>query len=67
MAAWCQLVVDWFSPLSFFKIHNEMYNIRQEGTGQWFMESDEFKAWFHGSKKTLWCLGIRKTSGSIFL
>ena len=31
---------------------------RQEGTGQWLLNSDEFKAWLNTSKQTLFCPGI---------
>jgi Cdc6-like AAA superfamily ATPase len=33
-------------------------NQRQDGTGQWLMESDEFKTWLNGARKTLFCPGI---------
>jgi hypothetical protein len=32
---------------------------RAEGTGQWLLESTEFKAWLDGTSETLWCPGPR--------
>jgi Cdc6-like AAA superfamily ATPase len=30
----------------------------QEGTGEWFFESNEFKTWLNGTRETLFCPGI---------
>jgi hypothetical protein len=54
-------IMWWLSPLNFFRIHDDISNRRQEGTGQWLLESDEFKEWVSSSGKSILCQGIRTT------
>lgn len=54
-------IIEWLSPLNFLKTQIDVLNRRQTGTGQWLLESAEFKDWFSGSGTTLWCPGIRMT------
>ena len=56
-----QKILDWLSPLNFFATQADVYRRRQAGTGQWLLESQEFKDWLNGTKETLWCPGIRKS------
>lgn len=37
---------------------NDLISRRQEGTGEWFFESSEFKTWLNGTRETLFCPGI---------
>lgn len=37
-----QEIADWLSPLNFFATQNDVYARRQEGTGQWLLESPLF-------------------------
>ncbi|KAI9860642.1 MAG: hypothetical protein M1813_006067 [Trichoglossum hirsutum] len=53
-----QEIVAWLSSLSFSTKQNDVFNARQEDTGQWFLDSDAFKSWTEGIHKTLWCPGI---------
>jgi hypothetical protein len=55
-----QLCVDWISTMSFYSRQVDMLNRRQEGTGEWLFQSEEFKTWLTGAEKTLWCSGLRK-------
>jgi Cdc6-like AAA superfamily ATPase len=36
----------------------DLISRRQEGTGGWLLQSDEFKSWFSGTRDTLFCPGI---------
>ncbi|KAF2186397.1 hypothetical protein K469DRAFT_526817, partial [Zopfia rhizophila CBS 207.26] len=51
-------LTEWLSPLNFFVKQADVLGLRVEGTGQWLLESEQFKSWVSGSKKTLWCSGI---------
>ncbi|GMF91910.1 unnamed protein product [Aspergillus oryzae] len=37
---------------------NDHFSRRQEGTGQWLLDSDPFQQWLEQSKTTLFCQGI---------
>jgi hypothetical protein len=52
-------IVEWLSPLNFFATQDDIFSRGQKGTGQWLLESSEFRDWFSGSRKILWCPGIR--------
>jgi len=51
-------VMDWLSPTDFPAQQHDVITRRQEGTGQWFLNSPEFTDWLQGSGKTLFCPGI---------
>jgi hypothetical protein len=51
-------IMDWLSPTDFPAQQDDNFGRRQEGTGQWFVDSPEFKRWLRGSDKTLFCPGI---------
>lgn len=50
--------MEWLSPTDFSDQQHDIIARRQEGTGQWFLDSFEFKRWLQGSDKTLFCPGI---------
>lgn len=52
---------DGISPLNFKSIHSETFQNREDGTGQWFLDSKIFKDWHDGCLEVLWCPGIRET------
>ena len=54
-------IITWISPLNFSRKQNDIFARRQEGTGEWLLERDEFKNWREGTERTLWCPGIRMT------
>ncbi|KAI4236949.1 MAG: hypothetical protein L6R40_006001 [Gallowayella cf. fulva] len=60
-----QAILNWFSPLNFFKTQQDILARREEGTGQWIIESPEFQAWFHGPDRTLCCKGIPGAGKSV--
>jgi Cdc6-like AAA superfamily ATPase len=51
-------MMEWLSPTDFSTQQHDIIARRQEGTGQWFLESPEFERWLQGSNKTLFCPGI---------
>lgn len=55
-----QEILDWFSPLNFFKTQQDVFARRQEGTGQWLIDLPAFQDWLSGSERILCCPGIRK-------
>lgn len=50
--------MKWLSPTDFPAQQHDIITRRQEGTGQWFLDSPKFKRWLQGSDKTLFCPGI---------
>src|SRR6266704_3252811 len=50
--------MEWLSPTDFPALQHDIITRRQEGTGQWFLDTPEFKRWLQGSDKTLFCPGI---------
>jgi Cdc6-like AAA superfamily ATPase len=50
--------MEWLSPIDFSALQHDIVTRRQEGTGQWFLDSPKFKSWLQGSDKTLFCPGI---------
>jgi len=54
-----QAMISWLSPLNFASKQIDVISRRQEGTGEWLLEADEFKSWLSGDKGSLWCPGLR--------
>jgi hypothetical protein len=53
-----QVVLAWLSPTDFPTQQHDIISRRQEGTGQWLLDSPEFKSWLQGPHRTLFCPGI---------
>lgn len=53
-------LLDWLSPLEFFSKQNDALSRRQEGTGRWLLESNEFRRWLDIAGRVLWCPGMRE-------
>lgn len=53
-----QHILKWLTETDFAAQQNDFIRQRQPGTGQWFLESDEFQAWVKTEKQTLFCPGI---------
>lgn len=62
-----QAVISWLSPLNFSTKHNDVFNRRQNGTGRWLLEAEEFRSWLSGDKRTLWCPGLRMFTITLML
>jgi len=54
-------ILNWLSPLQPRTRHNDVRGRRQDGLGEWFLQSDEFLRWRDGKgesgKATLFCSG----------
>ncbi|KAK4078540.1 uncharacterized protein Triagg1_2871 [Trichoderma aggressivum f. europaeum] len=53
-----QAILDWLTPIDYAPQHNDFISRKQEGTGQWLLESAEFQAWVKTNGQTLFCPGI---------
>ncbi len=53
-----QRILDWITPIDYAAQQNEFISRRQEGTGQWLLDSEEFQSWLNTDKQTLFCPGI---------
>lgn len=51
-------VSHWLTPANFPAIQNDVISNRQEGTGQWLLDSTEYEAWRGAARPTLFCPGI---------
>lgn len=51
-------VMEWLSPSDFPAQQDDIISRREKGTGQWFLDSVEFKSWLEGNSKTLFCHGM---------
>jgi Cdc6-like AAA superfamily ATPase len=53
-----RIILDWLTPTDYGTQQSDFLSRRQEGTGQWLLDSDEFQRWSNGNKQTLFCPGI---------
>ncbi|KAF7305257.1 ANK-REP-REGION domain-containing protein [Mycena chlorophos] len=51
-------IMDFVSPINFLQRQQEIYKLRQKGTGNWFLEDFRFLEWKASSARLLWCSGI---------
>jgi hypothetical protein len=51
-------ILDWLTPIDYASQQSDIIGRRQEGTGQWLLNSDEFKNRVNHSNQTLFCPGI---------
>src|SRR5271156_6365135 len=51
-------ILNWLTPMDYAPQQNDYIRRRQPGTGQWLLDSAEFKTWVETNKQTLLCLGI---------
>jgi Cdc6-like AAA superfamily ATPase len=51
-------VLDWLTPLDYTTQQSDFIARRQEGTGQWLLDSDEFQEWLTKNNSTLFCPGM---------
>ncbi|KAJ4246841.1 hypothetical protein NW762_013393 [Fusarium torreyae] len=53
------MVLKWLTPVDHNTKHHDIIRLRQLGTGQWFLDSVEFKDWHTKTEnKSLFCSGI---------
>jgi hypothetical protein len=53
-----QDILDWLTPIDYGLQQSDFIARRQEGTGLWLLESNEFQEWVKQSNQTLFCPGI---------
>jgi NACHT domain len=53
-----QAILNWATQVDYATQQQDYISRRQGGTGQWLLESAEFKAWLETDKQTLFCPGI---------
>ena len=51
-------ILDWLAPKDYTTHQNDSFGRRQEGTGQWLLDSPEFSKWLEVENQTLFCPGI---------
>ena len=54
-----QLIANWLTPLDFKARQQDIFSRRQEGTGQWLLDSPEFQTWLTEPGQVLYCFGMR--------
>jgi Cdc6-like AAA superfamily ATPase len=53
-----QAIFKWLTPVDYTSQQNDFLQKHQAGTGQWLLNSTQFKSWVETKKKTLFCPGI---------
>ncbi|KAI0421681.1 ankyrin repeat-containing domain protein [Xylaria grammica] len=53
-----QAILDWITPIDYSTQQSDFINRRQAGTGNWLLDSAEFRAWAGNANQTLFCPGI---------
>jgi hypothetical protein len=51
-------IAEWLTHLNYGPQQSDLTKRRQPGTGQWVLESAEYKNWLESNNKTLFCPGI---------
>jgi hypothetical protein len=51
-------ILEWLTPINYGPQQSDFIGRRQNGTGQWFLDSSEFQTWLQSEKQTLFCPGI---------
>jgi Cdc6-like AAA superfamily ATPase len=51
-------ILNWLTPIDYAPQQSDFISRRQEGTGQWLLDSNEFQEWLNTSRQTLFCPGI---------
>ncbi|EAQ83375.1 hypothetical protein CHGG_09779 [Chaetomium globosum CBS 148.51] len=51
-------ILNWLAPVDYSSQQRDFIRRRQEGTGKWLLESEEYQAWLSAQGKTLFCPGI---------
>ncbi|KAI0907996.1 hypothetical protein F4823DRAFT_625894 [Ustulina deusta] len=58
IADFLSAILNWLTPVENSTEHNDFIYRRQEGTGQWLLNSVKFQVWLNTDKQTLFCPGI---------
>jgi len=54
-----QGIIDWICPteIDYLDQQNTLTSGREQGIGDWFVDTQEFRSWLHGNRITLLCSG----------
>lgn len=53
-----QTILDWLTTTDYISQQNDLSGRRQEGTGEWLLNTYEFQQWKNGEEQILFCPGI---------
>ena len=53
-------LLPWLSSVDISSSHNRLRRLKEEGTGRWFLTSEEFEAWKTSPASSLWLHGVCK-------
>lgn len=53
-----RVILEWLTPVDYASQQNDFLGRRQEGTGQWLLNSDQFQHLVNQDKRTLFCPGL---------
>ena len=51
-------VLEWLTSIDFATQQQDFIGRRQPGTGQWFLESEQYQAWIESDQQIIFCPGI---------
>ncbi|KAK6525843.1 hypothetical protein TWF281_010887 [Arthrobotrys megalospora] len=51
-------ILDWLTPTDYSNQQIDYLNQRQQGTGEWLLNSNEYQNWLDANKQILFCPGI---------
>lgn len=51
-------ILNWLTPVDYTSQQNDYHERRQTGTGQWLLDSIEYRTWLKTARQTLFCPGI---------
>ena len=51
-------ILNWLTRMDYTAQQNDFVRRCQEGTGQWLLNSAQFKSWLNHTRQTLFCPGI---------
>lgn len=53
-----QIIMNWLTPVNYALQQSDLVVRQQEGTGEWFLKSDQFQQWLARGNQTLFCPGM---------
>ncbi|CAG9991613.1 unnamed protein product [Clonostachys byssicola] len=51
-------ILEWLTPMNYGPLQSDIIKLRQPGTGQWFLDTEEYRIWASGNGRTLYCPGM---------
>ncbi|KAK8043811.1 purine and uridine phosphorylase [Apiospora phragmitis] len=51
-------ILNWLTALDYGPQHSDYLRRRQSGTGQWLLDSEEYRTWLGTTQQTLFCPGM---------